>query len=160
MRRARGHIHTTGEQHIQHIVEAGGVGAGAVYQRCDRLDIRQTVGLKPCGARIGPVAIALDGIDLAIVCQQTKGLGQGPARHGIGGKALVKHADGGLQPLIIQIQIKARQIHRHHQALVGNNPPGEAADIEFFVRSLAISALRRATNSLVARSSSDIPRHQ
>ena len=137
------HIHAAGEQQVQHIVQAGRVRAGAVYQWCDILDIGQPVSLESRRARVGPVAVTLDGIDLTVVGQQAEGLRQRPARHGIGRKALVKYTDRRLQPCVSQIQVKPRQINRHDQAFVGDYPAGQAADIEITV--LSIGDLRLAS---------------
>ena len=90
-------VHAAGHQDLEHVVQAGGIRAGAVDQGGDGLDIRQERGLEFAGSGFGPVAVAGDGVDLAVVGQEAKGLGQGPARHGVGGEALVKNADPALQ---------------------------------------------------------------
>ncbi len=45
----------------------------------------------------------------------------------------MEDADGGLQALVAQVGIEPRQVHRHHQALVGDHRGREAADIEILV---------------------------
>ncbi len=76
------------------------------------------------------MAIALDGIDLAVVGQQTEGLGQLPARQGIGREALVKDGGRGLETGVGQIRIELGQPLRHHHALVGEGLRRQAGDIE------------------------------
>ena len=95
----------------------------------DILDIRQPVRFKTRGTGFGPVAIAINGIDLTIVGQEPERLGQRPAGHGIGRKTLVKNTDRGFQSLVVQILVKTRQIHRHHQALIGNYAAGQTTDV-------------------------------
>jgi hypothetical protein len=123
----------------------------AVDQRRDVRDVRQPLGFEQRRARLGPVAVALDGVDLAVVREQAEGLRQGPARHGVGREALVEHADRRAQALVGEVAVKARQVHGHDQALVGDHARRQAADIELRVFAVAISALRRATNSAVDR---------
>jgi hypothetical protein len=45
--------------------------------------------------------------------QITEGLGQPPLGHGVGGEALMEHANGRFQTLITEIRIEHRQIGRH-----------------------------------------------
>ena len=127
------HIHATGQQYVQHVVQAGGVRAGAVYQRGNVLDIGQKVGLKARRASFSPIAVAIDGIDLTVVSHQSERLCQGPTRHGIGRKALMEHADRGFQPLVAQVLVEMRQIHWHHQAFVSNHTARQATDVIVFV---------------------------
>ena len=54
------------------------------------------VGLQFGLAGLGPVAVAADGIDLAIVRHHPEGMGEGPGREGIRAVALVVDAEGGL----------------------------------------------------------------
>ncbi len=42
----------------------------------------------------------------------------------------MEHADGGFQALVTQVLIEGRQIHRHHQPLVGDDVAGQRADVE------------------------------
>jgi hypothetical protein len=97
------------------------------------MDVGQVLRLEQGSARFGPVAVALDGIDLAVVGEQPERLCQGPARHRVRGEALVEHADGRAQALVRQVVVEARQVHGHHQALVGDDPRRQAADVEIRV---------------------------
>jgi hypothetical protein len=62
--------------------------------------------------------------------RKAKRLGQAPLGPGIGGEALVEHADGGLQARIVQVLVEHRQVLRHHQALVGDHVGGQARHVE------------------------------
>ena len=73
------------------------------------MEIGQTLRLELVGPRLCPVAVAGNGIDLTIVGQQAEWLCQRPARHGVGGEALVKHADRRLKAAVAQIGIEAGQ---------------------------------------------------
>ena len=85
---------------------------------------------KLAGAGLGPVAVAGDGVDLAVVGEQAKGLGQRPARHGVGGEALVEDADRAFQFRIGQVGKEAGQVGGHHQPLVDHHALAEAGDVE------------------------------
>ncbi len=71
-------------------------------------------------ACLHPVAIALDGIYLAIVCQQPQGLSQRPRGKGVGAIALVKDGEGARIARVGQIEIEARQLIWSQQPLVDN----------------------------------------
>lgn len=111
-------VHATGEEEIQHIVEAGGVRAGGVDEGSRFLQIGDQRRRKFVAARLGPLAVAGDGVDLAVVGQIAKRLRQRPARAGVGGEALVEDADGRLHTDVGEIQIEARQVHRHAQPFI------------------------------------------
>ena len=122
-------VHAAGHQHLEHVVQAGRVRAGAVDQRGDGLDVGQQRRAELAGARLGPVAVAGDGVDLAVVGEQAEGLGERPARHGVGGEALVEQADGAGQVRVGQVREEAGQVHGHHQSLVDHRARAQAGDI-------------------------------
>ena len=55
------------------------------------------------GTGAGPLAVTGNGIDFTIVRQIAERLRQRPARHGIGGEALVEQADGGFQTQVREV---------------------------------------------------------
>ena len=126
-------VHATGEEEIQHVVEAGGVRAGGVDEGGRFLQIGNERGRKLVAACLGPLAVAGDGVDLAVVGQIAERLGQRPARAGVGGEALVEDADGRLHTDVGEIQIEARQVHRHAQPFIDGDQIGEADHIEVVV---------------------------
>lgn len=81
-------------------------------------------------ARVGPAAVGLDGVDLAVVGEEAERLGQRPARRGVGREALVEDTDRCLEARVAQVLVEARKIFRHHQALEGDDLAGERADVE------------------------------
>jgi hypothetical protein len=122
-------VHAAGEQPLEHVVEAVGVGAGHVDQRRDRRHVEQRRG-ELGTARQRPVAVALDGVDLAVVGEVAERLRQAPLRQGVGRKALVEHAQLRLEPLVLQVGVEDRQVGRHHQPLVRDHLRRQAGDVE------------------------------
>ncbi len=127
-------VHAAGNQHFQHVVHARGVGPFAVDQRAQVAEVGQQFVLELVLPRQRPVAVALDGVDLAIVGQIPERLGQRPLRRGVGGEPLVEDHDGGFHGLVAEIRIERRQVHRHHQAFIGDHRRGQGADVEVAVR--------------------------
>ncbi|MNZ63711.1 hypothetical protein D3C78_818650 [compost metagenome] len=123
-------VHAAGDHQLEHVVHARGVGTGAVDQRRDAFQVGQQLVGELVAPRHRPVAVAGDGVDLAVVRQEAERLSQRPARQGVGGEALVEHADRGFQTLVAQIGEEAGQIGRHHQALVDDVLGRQAADVE------------------------------
>ena len=121
-RRRNDHPHATeqvdaaGDHQFEHVVHAGGVGADAVDQRAELFQVHQIVGELGATGH-GPVAVAGDGVDLAVVGEEAEWLGQRPFRQGVGGEALVEHADRGLQALIAQVRIEGGQVRRASSGL-------------------------------------------
>ena len=122
-------VDTAGDHQLEHVVHARGVGADAVDQRAELFEIGDQVVGELGATGHGPVAVAGDGVDLAVVGEEAEGLGQRPLRQGVGGEALVEHADRGLQALVAQVRIERREIARHHQAFVDDGLVREAADV-------------------------------
>ncbi len=121
------------EQGLEHIVEAHGVRSGLRDQRKRvlQIDTRRDQGM---AARQGPGAIALDRIDLAVMREMAKRLSQTPLRPGIGREALMKEADRRAEIRGLEVGIEHRQIGRHDQPLVRQEPGRETRDIKFAVR--------------------------
>ena len=84
-------VDATGQQRLEHVIQAIGIGASHRYQR-PHVGHGHGRGLKLVTTGHGPVAVALDGVDFAVVGQVAERLGQPPLRPGIGGEALVEHA--------------------------------------------------------------------
>ena len=126
-------IHATGQQGLQHVVEAAGIGARHRHPGTDGIHVGDQRCLEFVAARLCPVAVALDSIDLSVVRQVAKRLRQSPLWPGVGGETLVEHAQRGLQPLIAQIRVEHRQVVRHDEALVADHLAGEAGDVELAV---------------------------
>ncbi len=122
-------VDATGDHQLQHVVHARRVGAHAVDQRAKLFQIGDQVVGELGATGHGPVAVAGDGVDLAVVGEETERLSQRPFRQGIGGEALVEHADRGLQALVTQVRVEGREVARHHQAFVDDGLVRKAADV-------------------------------
>ena len=100
-------------------------------------------------ARHRPAAVALHGIDLAVVREIPVRMRQAPLRQGVGGKALMENHHRGLHPRILEIRIELHQKLRHHHALVDDGAGRQRRDIEDRILRLQFFlAARRARNSL------------
>ena len=112
-------VHAAGLQQFQHRIQAHGIGAVDVDHRIEFGGI-QRVGAPHVRARLRPDAVAGDGVDLAVVRQQPKGLGQRPARAGVGGKTLMEHHRAAGQFRTLQVRIELLQILRQHHTLIAD----------------------------------------
>ncbi len=73
------------------VVEAGGVTAAILDDGAQVFDVfAPEVGLEFIFAGGDPVAVALDGVDFAVVGEHAEGVGKGPGGEGVGGVALVE----------------------------------------------------------------------
>jgi hypothetical protein len=79
-------VHAAGQEEIQHVVEAGGVRPRGVDEGGGLLQIRDQRGGELVAARLGPLAVAGNGVDLAVVGEVAERLRQRPAQVGAGGK--------------------------------------------------------------------------
>ena len=79
-----------GDQDLQRVVDAGGVGLAVRDQRPHLVEIRpDQVGCHRPAPRIHPVDVAADGVDLAVMRQEAVRVRQLPGREGVGREALM-----------------------------------------------------------------------
>ena len=76
-------------QQFDDLVERGGVAGARGDDREERSQVAEDVGLQLALARAHPVAVALHGVDLAVVRDHAERLGERPGREGVGGVARV-----------------------------------------------------------------------
>ena len=108
-----GKAETAGEQQLKRIVETGRVGLAMRDQRPHLIEVSaEQIRFHRAAARIHPVHIAANRVDLAIVRDQTIGVGQPPAGEGVGREALVHQTHGGLALRIAQIIVKRTNLVR------------------------------------------------
>ena len=137
-------VDAAGVQDLQHVVERAGVRALHRDQRPQLLQPGQVGAAESARPRLGPVAVAADGVDLAVVRQVAERLRQRPLRQGVGGEALVEDADRGREARVVEVGVEPRQVGRHHQPLVGDDVRRQAAYVEFRVaRQVALDAAPR-----------------
>ena len=118
------------QQHLEHVVEALRVRAAHRDQRQHLLQVGQQRGAQQRSARRGPVAVALDGVDLAVVGEIAIRVRKAPLRQGVGGEALMEHGHRALEARIGEVRIELRQVLRHHHALEDDGAGGETGHVE------------------------------
>ncbi len=125
------HVHAARPQHLEHVVETRRVRS---RERDDRIQIRDVVklvGAEILCARLCPIAVALDRIDLAVVGKESERLCETPFRQSIRREPLVEQADGGFQARVAQVRVKLRQRPGHDHPLVADRDRRQAGDIRF-----------------------------
>ena len=98
-------LHAVHHQKLYGVVQHGRVGAVGVHHREHAVHVSlQYGGGERLLAGEHSVHIAADGVDLAVVQQETVGMGPLPGGSGVGGEAGVDHGDGGDELFRLQIQ--------------------------------------------------------
>ncbi len=87
-------VHPARQQQFQHVIHGAGVRAGFVHERRGIVQVRDQRRLEFIGTGAGPLTVAGDGVDLAVMRQVAERLRQRPAWNGVGGEALVEQANG------------------------------------------------------------------
>ncbi|MNM42837.1 hypothetical protein D3C81_536830 [compost metagenome] len=121
-------LHATGHHQLQHVVHALRIGTVHRDHRIKLGDV-ELRGLPHLAARLRPVAVAFDGVDLAVVGEQAERMRQRPARHRVGGEALVEHHHAGRQFVALQVREERAQLVRQHHALVADGIRAEGGDV-------------------------------
>jgi hypothetical protein len=134
------HHHGMGEAVAAHleefegVVETGRVGLSLVGNRPQLLDVvAEQFRIDGCLARRHPVDVAAQRVDLAVVGDHAVGVGELPARKGIGGKALVDERQRGLVARIGQIAVVAFHLVGEEHALVDDRARRQRHDIKTVV---------------------------
>ena len=123
-------IQAAHDQQLEHVVDALRVGTGQGHQRQDVVQIRQQRRLEDSAAGLCPVAVGLDGVDLAVMRQQAERMRQTPLRQRVGREALVEHRHRRFNPRIVEVFEELGEMLRHHHALVDNGAGRQAGQIE------------------------------
>ena len=121
-------LHASADHQLEHVVQALRIRAVHGDHRIELGDI-EARGLPHLAARLGPAAVALDGVDLAIVREHPERMRQRPARQRVGGEALVEHDRTGGQVVALQVHVEAAQLVRQHHALVADRIRAERGDV-------------------------------
>ena len=129
----REHVHAAGEQHLEHVVEALGVGALHAHQGRHFVDVGQGRALELGRTRLRPVAVAVDGVDFAVVGEKAERMAQPPLRQGVGAEALVEDTDTAFHVCRRKVGVEHREVLGHHQALVDDDPAAQGGDVELGV---------------------------
>ena len=118
-------------QQLQHLVEAHRVAAA-------RRDYREHAG-QVAGEEVArqhglpgphPVAVALDGVELPVVGDITVGVGQWPAREGVGREPGVGQGQARLEQRVGQVVVKLPELGGRQHPLVNQRPGRQGRKVE------------------------------
>ena len=129
-------------QQLERLVEGRRVGR---LRRADREQPVEVAGddvgdeLALAGAH--PVAVALDGVDLAVVGDQPVGVRQRPAREGVGGEPRVHQRELGLEPAVGQVGEERLELPGGEHALVDEGATRQRREVDL---GLALGPLAQA----------------
>ncbi len=120
-----------GHQQLQRIVEARGVGLAVRDQRPHLVEVgAQQVRLQGAAARVHPVHVAADGVDLAVVGDEPIGVRQLPGGEGVGREPLVDHGQSRDGQRVDQVGVEGPHLAGQQQALVDHRPRRERRQVE------------------------------
>ena len=123
-------VHAVHHHKLQSVIQHGGVRTGGVDDGQDLVHIVLQNGAGDALlTRQHGVGVALDGVDLAVVQDEAVGVCTHPAGVGVGRKAAVHHADGGLIVRVLQISVEAAQVVHEEHALIHDGAAGQAGHI-------------------------------
>ena len=134
-------------QQFQALVEAGRVAAVLVQDREQPLDTlpvlrgRNQVGGQHRLPGPHPVAVAADGVDLAVVGHVPVRMGQRPGREGVGREPAVHQGQRRAVPGIGQVGEEPLELRRGQHALVHDGPGRQAGEVH---AALALGPLAQA----------------
>ncbi|EWC63630.1 hypothetical protein UO65_1037 [Actinokineospora spheciospongiae] len=141
-------------QQLQHLVEGRGVRTGRVDHRVEPIEVAadQVRGQQRL-AGAHPVAVAADGVDLAVVRDVAERVRQRPRREGVGGEAGVHQRDGGDQPLVGQVGEEGGDLGGGQHSLVDHRARGQRREVGAAAlgHALALHPLAQAERQPVQR---------
>ena len=109
-------------EQLQDLVETGRVGDTGGADREDPFEVRNQVGRQEALAGSHEIAVALDGVDLAVVGDHPVGMGKRPHRERVGGEPGVYESDGALDAVVVQVDEEVGQLQPGEHALVDEGP--------------------------------------
>ena len=118
-------------QKLENIIQYGGVGAAGLDHGLYILDEAvEAAGRQTRLVTFHPVAVAGDGVDLAIVRQHAERLRKAPGRERVRRIPLMVDRKPADEALVGQVGIEFRQMLRQEHALVDNRTAGQRADVQ------------------------------
>ncbi len=134
---ASGHV-----QQLHDLVEAGRVARAVGADRQDPPDVAgDHLGVELRLAGLHPVAVAAHGVDLAVVGDQPVGMGQAPAREGVGREPGVHERQRAGDPRVGEVGEERLELAGRQHALVDQGPAREAGEVDL---GLALGPLAQA----------------
>ena len=132
------HHHHVGEaaaahhEELDHVVEGARVRAALLHERLHLLDV--VVGEERRGddglARLHPVDVPAEGVDLAVVRQGPERMGQRPRRQHVRREAAVDEGERRLEGLLREVGIVGGQLRRRQHPLVDDRARRHRAEVE------------------------------
>jgi len=118
-------------EQLEHVVEHAGVAAVGVDDRDALLQVvAELLRLEHALARVHPVDVAAQGVDLAVVRDHPVGVRARPAREGVGREPRVHHRQRRLDPVVLEVRVERRQLIGVEHPLVDDGPRRQARDVE------------------------------
>ncbi len=121
---------TTEVQQLEDLVETGRVGRARCADGEDATEVPgQEVALQQRLAGPHPVAVALHGVDLAVVGDVAVRMGEGPGRERVGREPRVDQGERALDPLVGEVRVEGAQLRGGEHALVDDGAAREAREV-------------------------------
>ncbi len=129
-------------QQLEHLVEAGGVGGVGGADREDPLEVtRDDVGGQLALTGAHPVAVALDGVDLAVVGDHPVGVRERPRRERVGREARVHERELGGETRVREVGEERLELAGREHPLVDDRARAERGEVDL---GLALGPLAQA----------------
>ena len=123
-------VHAGHHEELQGVVQHGRVGARHLHHR---QYLGQVAGEEGGGHGLlpgqHPVHIAPDGVDLAVVSDETVGVGPLPGGVGVGGETGMDDGQSGLVVRVLEVGVELPQLPDQEHALIDDGAAGEGGDI-------------------------------
>ena len=116
------------------LIEDGRVGPGIVDRGAEERLLRERRESQPALARVHPVRVAGDRVDLAVVTQHPERLRALPRRRGVRGVPLVEHDERRLDVGIEEVGIERGQPVRGGERLVRDGREAAGRDVDIAIR--------------------------
>jgi hypothetical protein len=133
-------------QHLEHLVERGRVALGVGADRKERLHVAEQLARELRLTRTHPVAIAADGVDLAVVRHHAQRLGERPGRKRVGRVAGVDDREFAREAFVLKIEVEGLQLERRDHALIADGAGGHRDEV---CAGLVLGALAQAIGAAV-----------
>ena len=137
-------------QQLEALVEGRGVGRAGRGDREGTLETRDQRGRHQRLAGTHPVAVALHGVDLAVVGEVAVRVRERPRRERVGGEAAVHQRQRGLDPLVGEIGEELGELRRGEHALVDEGAARQRREVDHLVAGARTVELRELVLAALA----------
>ncbi len=119
------HVETRPDEQLERVVQERRVRARPVERR-------RELGIQPARplARLHPLDVPVDGVDLAVVAEEAEGLRALPARLRVGREALVEDRPRRRPGRVGEVRVEARELCGRAERLVRDGAEGERRDVD------------------------------